>query len=168
MIDDAGVYDVEENAEDTMVDKYLIFRIGTEEYGLEIRYVMDIIGIMKITELPDTPEFVKGVINLRGKVIPVIDIRIRFNMEMRKYDERTCIINVNIMDNTVGLIVDSVSEVMDIASEDVEPAPSVNKGSSSRFISGLGKSGDEVKILLDIDKLLHEEELEKLQDAVTE
>ena len=110
------------------------------------------------------PDFVKGVINVRGQVIPVIDVRLRFGMEERNYDERTCIINTRIHDSTVGLIVDGVSEVMEISDETIEPSPSVNSGAGSRFISGLGKVGEEVKILLDIQTLLFEEELEQITE----
>ncbi len=152
--------------EDSLMGKYLTFNIGQEEYGIEIRYVTEIIGIQSITDLPDVPEFVKGVINLRGKVVPVIDVRLRFSMEERDYDERTCIVVVNIKEKPVGLIVDSVSEVLDIAEKNIEPPPSVQKGSGSRFIQGLGKVDEAVKILLNVRKLLFEEEFEQLDNAV--
>ena len=152
--------------EDTQEGKYLTFRIGREEYGIEIRYVTEIIGIQKITDLPDTPEFVKGVINLRGKVIPVIDVRIRFELSEREYDERTCIIVVNINSTSVGLIVDSVSEVLDIAADDIENPPKVNKGGGSRYIQGLGKVGESVKIILNIHRLLFEEEMDQIMDSL--
>jgi purine-binding chemotaxis protein CheW len=151
--------------EDTMEGKFLIFSIGEEEYGIAIRYVNEIIGIQSVTELPDTPEFIKGVINLRGKVIPVIDVRLRFEIEERAYDDRTCIIVVSISDNIVGLIVDSVAEVHDIADNEIEAPPKISKSAGSRYIMGLGKVGEEVKILLNINKLLFEEELEILTDV---
>ncbi len=157
----------EEN-EDTLENKFLTFSIGSEEYGIEIRYVTEIIGIQKITVLPDMPSYVRGVINLRGKVIPVIDVRARFGIEERDYDERTSIIVVHLNDMSVGLIVDTVSEVMDIPQSDVEPPPRVSRGAGSRYIHGMGKVGEEVKILLDISKLLFDEELEELQQMVTE
>jgi len=155
-----------EEQEDTQEGKYLTFRIGKEEYGIEIRYVTEIIGIQKVTDLPDTPEFVKGVINLRGKVIPVIDVRIRFEMPHRDYDERTCIVVVNINGTSVGLIVDSVSEVLDIPANDIEAPPKVNKGGGSRYIQGLGKVGESVKIILNIHRLLFEEELEQIIESL--
>jgi purine-binding chemotaxis protein CheW len=155
--------DLEEGMEDTLEDKYLTFRVGEEEYGIEIRYVTEIIGIQSITELPDMPEYVKGVINLRGKVIPVLDVRLRFGLAEREYDERTSIIVVNIKEMAVGLIVDTVSEVMDIPKSDVEPPPRVSKGAGNRYIQGMGKVDKSVKILLDIQKLLFEGELEDLQ-----
>lgn len=155
-----------EGQEDTQEGKYLTFSIGDEEYGVEIRYVTEIIGIQKVTDLPDTPEYVKGVINLRGKVIPVIDVRLRFGIDERDYDERTCIIVVNLGGTTVGLIVDSVSEVIDIPEEDVAAPPKVNKGAGSRYIQGLGKVDEEVKILLNMERLLFDDELEQIVDQI--
>ncbi len=143
-----------EEEEDTQEDKYLTFVISKEEYGIEIRYVTEIIGIQNITEVPNMPLYVKGVINLRGKVIPVIDVRLRFGVVERAYDDRTCIIVINIDDQSVGLIVDRVSEVLDIPKSEVEPPPKVRKGESSRFIQGMGKVGDKVKIILNAYQLL--------------
>ena len=157
---------LEEESEDTMEGKFLIFRIKDEEYGIAIRNVMEINGIQNITELPDTPHYVKGVINLRGKVIPVIDVRLRFGMEARDYDERTCIIVVSIREMQVGLVVDSVSEVLDIPDDKVEPPPKSQKGAGSRYILGLGKVEESVKILLNIQKLLFDEELEQITEAM--
>ena len=150
-----------QESQDIQEGKYLTFALGKEEYGIEIRNVTEIIGIQNVTDLPDMPDFVKGVINLRGKVIPVIDVRLRFGLEERSYDERTCIIVVNIREASVGLIVDSVSEVVDIPPGKIEPPPQVRKGKSSRFVAGLGHIDDEVKILLDIQNLLFEEEIEQ-------
>jgi purine-binding chemotaxis protein CheW len=148
-----------------MEGKYLVFSLAEEDYGLSIRDITEIIGVQRITDLPDTPHYVKGVINLRGKVIPVIDVRIRFGIEPEEYTERTCIIVVNIRGNAVGLIVDSVAEVIDIPASQVEEPPKLNRGTGSRFINGLGKVGESVKILLDTQKLLYEEELEQLVEA---
>jgi len=156
-----------EEVEDTQEDKYLTFSLGNEEYGIEIRNVTEIIGIQKITDLPNTPDFVKGVINLRGKVIPLIDIRLRFQLKERAYDERTCIIVINISNTSIGLIVDTVSEVIDIPAENVEPPPKINQGAGSRFIKGLGKVGENVKILLDIHKLLFDKELEQISESLS-
>lgn len=149
--------------EDTLEGKFLTFSIGSEEYGIPIRYVIEIIGIQDITELPQSPIYVKGVINLRGKVIPVIDVRLRFAMNEREYDERTCIVVVSIEETVVGLIVDQVSEVMEIPDSEIEPPPSMNRDESSRYIEGLGKTENKVKILLNVQKLLFREELEKLE-----
>nr|MBF0223711.1 purine-binding chemotaxis protein CheW [Desulfobulbaceae bacterium] len=162
MLDD----DLYDDDEDTLKDKYLTFHLAGEDYGIEIAFVTEIIGIQKITEVPDMPRFIRGVINLRGKVIPVMDVRLRFNLEERAYDERTCIVVVDINSTAVGLVVDEVSEVADIPENDVEPPPNTGKGKSSRYLKGMGKMGDSVKILLDIEKLLHEDELELLEKEV--
>ena len=154
--------------EDTQKDRFLSFHLGKEEYGLEIRYVTEIIGMQKITALPDLADYVKGVINLRGKVIPVIDVRLRFGFNEIDYTERTCIIVTNIRSVTVGLIVDAVNEVLDIPESQIDPPPKVKKGDSSRFIQGLGKVGDSVKIILDVNKFLFEEELEKITQKAEE
>lgn len=143
-----------EEDEDTQVDKFLTFILCQEEYGIEIRHVTEIIGIQNIAEVPDMPHYIKGVINLRGKVIPVMDVRQRFGLQERDYDDRTCIIVINIDEQSVGLIVDRVSEVLDIPEAQIEPSPKVKNGESSRFIQGMGKVGDRVKILLDAHQLL--------------
>ena len=148
---------LDEDNEDTQKDKFLTFRVGEEDYGIEIRHVTEIIGIQKITAVPDMPEFVKGVINLRGKVIPVLDMRRRFVLEDRDYDERTCIVVVNVAESAVGLVVDTVNEVADIPEEQIEPAPDINKAGNNVMIQGLGKVGEEVKILLDVNRLLYEQ-----------
>jgi purine-binding chemotaxis protein CheW len=158
----------EEIVEDAQEGRHLTFIIGKEEYGIEIKHVTEIIGIQKITDLPNLPSFIKGVINLRGKVIPVLDVRLRFNFEEREYDDRTCIIVVNINDTSVGLIVDQVSEVMDIPAENVELPPKISIATSNRYIQAFGKIGEEVKILLDTQKLLFDEELEQLVNSVAE
>ncbi len=152
--------------EDTQEGKYLTFGLGKEEYGIDIRHVTEIIGIQNITDLPDMPNYVKGIINLRGKVIPVIDVRLRFGMPERDYDERTCIVVVTIRNMPVGLIVDSVAEVLDIPAEQIEPPPQVRKGEGSRYVQGLGHVGDTVKILLDIGDLLYDEELEQIGEGI--
>ena len=143
--------------EDTQEGKFLTFILEKEVYGLEIRYVTEIIGIQKITPVPDMPDYVKGVINLRGKVIPVMDVRLRFSMSVRDYDERTCIIVINAKDTIVGLIVDTVNEVLEIPANQIETTNSFRKGTGNQFMKGMGKVGDEVKILLDAEALLFEE-----------
>lgn len=140
--------------EDTQKDKYLIFHLAGEDYGVDIAYVTEIIGIQKITEVPDMPRFVKGVINLRGQVIPVMDVRERFGFALKEYNERTCIIVVDMKDMAVGLVVDQVQEVLDIPEENIEPPPSTGKNDRSAYVSGMGKIGDDVKILLDCKYLL--------------
>jgi len=150
---------------DSQEGKYLTFSVGNEEYALEIRYVTEIVGMQKITDLPDMPEYVKGVINLRGKIIPVIDVRLRFGLEERNYDDRTCIVVTRIIDSAVGLIVDLVNEVMNIPVEQISPPPKVRKDIQNRFIQGLGKVDADVKIILNVDKLLFEDELKKITES---
>lgn len=167
MSENQNVFDPDDDLyddEDTQKDKYLTFRIGSEDYGIAIANVTEIIGIQSITEIPEMPDYIKGVINLRGKVIPVMDVRIRFKLKPRDYDERTCIIVVEIDGTSVGLVVDRVNEVADIPEDQVEPPPkSKRKGGS--YIQGIGKIGKEVKILLDINKILYEDELETISEA---
>ncbi len=165
--DALDIIDADTIVEDTQHGKYLTFKLGNEEYGIGIRDVTEIIGIQKITELPDTPPFVKGVMNLRGRVIPVLDVRLRFHLEGTEYNDRTCTVVVNIKNNSVGLIVDTVSEVIDIPDDCVEEAPKVKNSPSARYIQGLGKVGDKVKILLDTQKLLFENEVDQLSESLS-
>ena len=151
------------NDEDSIENMYLTFELGKEVYGIGIGYVTEIVGIQNITEVPDMPKFVKGVVNLRGQVIPVLDVRIRFNMPEREYDERTCIVVVNINNVQLGLVVDTVNEVMTIDDSQISPPPKIASANSSRYIKGMGKIADNVKILLNVEKLLFEEELDTLQ-----
>lgn len=148
--------------EDSQRDKYLTFLVDTEEYGIAIRYVTEIIGLQKITDIPDLPPVIKGVINLRGRIIPVMDMRSRFRLPAREYDSRTCVVVVNLDSRTIGLIVDRVSEVQVIPAEQVEPPPRSGKG-GCRYIQGIGKIDDQVKILLEVTTLLDEEELQELK-----
>ncbi len=155
----------DEDDEDTQKDKFLTFKIGDEEYAVEISCVIEVIGMQKITHVPDMPLFVKGVINLRGQVIPITDIRMRFGMETREYDDRTCIVVVNVSDTFVGIVVDTVSDVLDMPEETVSQPPKINQKPGSRYIQGLGKVGDDVKIILDVQKLLYEEKFDQLADG---
>lgn len=148
--------DEEDELEDTQEGKYLTFLLVGEEYGVSIRYVIEIIGIQKVTEVPDVPLYIKGVINLRGKVIPVMDIRLRFGVPPREYDDRTCIIVMQVQDQQMGLIVDRVSEVLDIPAQDIEPMPGLRKGRENRYIQGMGKVAEQVKLLLDVEKILED------------
>ncbi|NLP14652.1 MAG: purine-binding chemotaxis protein CheW [Clostridium sp.] len=148
--------------EDTQKDKYLTFIIGKEVYGIEIKFVTEIIGIQQITEVPELPNYIKGIINLRGKIIPVMDIRLRFKKEAREYNDRTCIVVVEINDVFVGLIVDSVAEVVGISENDIVPPPDTSIGFNNRYIKGIGKIGEDVKLLIDCNMLLNDEECENL------
>jgi len=138
--------------------KYLTFRLAAEEYGLEILKVREIIGLMDITKVPRTPNFIRGVINLRGKVIPVLELRSKFKMDAVKDTEETCIIVVDVACETgsmlMGILVDAVSEVLDIQENEIEEAPAFGVGVDTSFILGIGKVKNSVKILLDIDKVL--------------
>ncbi len=138
--------------------KYLTFALGKEEYGIEILKVREIIGYMSITAVPRMPVFVKGVINLRGQVIPVIDLRCRFDMETKDITDQTCIIVVDISHEgrsfNAGLIVDRVQEVLDIGQENIDDAPQFGTDVNTDFILGIGKAGSSIKILLDIDRVL--------------
>ena len=160
-------YDLDDDLfddEDTQKDKYLTFRIASEDYGIAIANVTEIIGIQSITEIPEMADYIKGVINLRGKVIPVMDVRLRFKLPPREYDERTCIVVVEIDGTSVGLVVDTVNEVADIPEDQVEPAPK-SKRKGGIYIQGIGKIGQEVKILLDINRILYEDELETISEV---
>ena len=140
-------------AENAQKDLFLTFHIGQEDFGIGICDVIEIVGIQKITEVPDMPNYIRGVINLRGKVISVMDVRLRFNMQQRDYDDRTCVIVVIVDDLTVGLLVDRVNEVVEIAENKIENAPPTK--SDDGCIKGLGKIGAEVKILLDVARLVN-------------
>lgn len=160
------VEEIDEFEEDTQKNKYLTFTLGNEAFGIEILFVTEIIGLQQITEVPDLPEYVKGIINLRGKIIPVMDMRSRFKKELREYDERTCIIVVDIGEISIGLIVDRVSEVVDIPEESVSEPPKVNKNSQNKYVKGIGKIGDSVKLILDCEKLLSENEMEEIGENI--
>ena len=150
--------------------KYLTFSLAEEEYGIGILKIKEIIGMMAITTVPQTPKFVKGVINLRGKVIPVIDLRLRFGMEPMDYTERTCIIVVEI-DGTaertvqIGIVVDAVSEVLNITGKDIEDTPTFGTKLDTTYILGMAKMEGGVKILLDIDRVLNGNEISALEKA---
>jgi purine-binding chemotaxis protein CheW len=139
--------------EDTLKGKYLIFSMGSEMYGIEIRFITEILGMQPITSVPEMPGYIKGITNLRGKIIPVMDARMRFGKELREYDDRTCIIVIDTNITTTGLIVDRVLEVVSMSEEDIAPPLDIG-GSGSRFIKGFGKSDGNVKLLIDCTKLL--------------
>ncbi len=144
--------------------KFLTFVLGDEEYGIEILKVREIMGIMEITPVPQTPDYMKGVINLRGNVIPIIDLRLKFAMPEVEHTKETCIIVAEVGTTQVGVIVDSVSEVTDIKGEDIEEAPSFGQGVDTNFIMGLGKTKKKIIILLDIERVLTTEELNMVEE----
>lgn len=149
--------------------KYLTFSLGGEDYGIGILKIKEIIGLMPITRVPRTPEFIKGVINLRGKVIPIMDLRLRFGMEAIAYSDRTCIVVVEILSDAgsvlMGLVVDSVSEVLNIKQEDIEETPNFGTSINTEYIMGMAKADKGVKILLDIDRVMKADELSRLKEA---
>lgn len=150
--------------QDFMEGMYLTFDLANEGYGLEIRHVTEIIGIQEITAVPDLPPYMIGVLNLRGKIIPVIDVRLRFHLPRRDYDERTCIVVVHVNDDTMGLVVDKVSEVIDIPQSEIEPAPATGR-KAKHYIRAMGKIGQQVKLLLDIEALMGDEEAPEMVPA---
>jgi purine-binding chemotaxis protein CheW len=152
-----------EQEEDTQKGKYLTFLIGSETYAIEISYVTEIIGIQPITEVPEVPEYIRGIINLRGKIIPVMDVRLRFKKPFMEYAERTCVIVINVNEISIGLIVDSVAEVISIPDSDIVAPPEVGKG-SSKFIKGIGKTGKDVILIMDCSMLLTEYDIEEIAD----
>ena len=157
---------IEEMEEDTQKDRYLTFSIGKESYGIEIKYVTEIVGLQAITEIPELPEYIKGIINLRGKIIPIMDIRLRFKKEPKEYNDRTCVIVIDVKDMSIGLIVDAVSEVLTILEENIVEPPKMNKGFNNRYIKNIGKVGNDVKLLLDCQLILEQDELEAIDRII--
>ncbi|UJS21419.1 MAG: chemotaxis protein CheW [Candidatus Brocadia sp.] len=147
--------------------KYLTFVLCGEEYGIEILKVREIIGIMNITPVPQTPGYMKGVINLRGKVIPVVDLRLKFGFQEVEHTKETCIIVVEVMNKLTGILVDTVSEVLDVRGQDLEPAPHLGDGINTEIFLGMAKIKNKVKILLDIDKILGTEEINMVESLMS-
>ena len=147
-----------------LAGKYLTFKLGEEVYGIEILKVQEIIGLMRVTPVPRTPHFIRGVINLRGKIIPVVELRLNFGLESIADTEKTCIIVIQVETArakvTMGILVDEVSEVLDVAGDAIEPAPSFGSAVDTRFIKGMGKIGQKVVVLLDIDRVLAADEID--------
>lgn len=152
---------------DAQKGKYVTFQSGNEFFGLKIQYVSEIIVFQEITAIPESEEYVKGLINLRGKIIPVIDVRLRFGQEPFPYNDRTCIIVIHVKDTVVGLIVEKIAEVVEIQEENILPSPSLGHAdrSQNQYVYAIGKVGDKVKLLLDPDKLLNDETLTALEQA---
>jgi purine-binding chemotaxis protein CheW len=145
--------------EGTAKRKVLTFALATESYGIDIAYVTEIIGLQKITPVPEMPAYVRGVINLRGRVIPVMDVRIRFGLPGKDPDPRTCIVVISVEDTDIGLLVDTVQEVLDIPATDIAPPPGL-KGGERSFVEAMAKVHDDVKILLDARALLFHHHLD--------
>jgi purine-binding chemotaxis protein CheW len=156
------------NEENDINDMYLTFGVSGEEYGIGIAYVTEIVGMQRVMEVPDVPRFIKGVINLRGKVIPVMDVRCRFGMEEKPYTERTVIIVLDIDNIPIGLVVDNVSEVLEIPEADIDQPPQFGANrDGSGVIRGLGKQGDKVAILLDIHRMVGDHAVDLHRDLQT-
>lgn len=149
---------------DAQLDKYLTFTVDNEEYGIGIRSVTEIISMQPINTLPEVPGFVKGIVNLRGKIIPVVDMRLRFGKDEAAYTDRTCIVVVETQSLLAGLIVDQVSEVMVIDGDSIVPPPDVQLEGSHRYISGIGKAGENVKLLIDCEKLFNDHETKSIEE----
>lgn len=153
-----------EMEEDTQKGKFLTFSLGNEFYGIDIMYVTEIVGIQPITVVPELPDFIKGIINLRGKIIPVMDARLKFKKSPKDYNDRTCIIVIDVLELSIGIIVDAVAEVLNISDENIVPPPNFNT-SGRKYIKSVGKSNDNVTLILDCEKLLNENELDELKCA---
>jgi purine-binding chemotaxis protein CheW len=149
--------------EDTQHGRYLTFTLDENVYGIPIRFVMEIIGIQAITKVPETPDYIRGIINLRGKIVPLIDVRLKFGKEKIAYDERTCIVVVDVNTVFVGLIVDRVDDVLTIADDQIALPPANRIGFENRYIEGIGKAEDRVQLLLNVEKLLRNDEMDIIE-----
>lgn len=154
----------EQDAQDIM---YMTFKSGNEYFGLKIQYVNEIIPYQAITAVPETEDYIKGLINLRGKIIPVIDISLRFKQEPFEYNDRTCIMVVSVQSTVVGLIIEKIAEVVEIRDENILPPPSIGRLDKvqNNYVYGIGKVGDSVKLLLDPEKLINDEDMSVLEQA---
>ena len=159
---DLGYTEVEEHK-----CKYMTFKSGNEYFGLKIQYVNEIIQIQAITSVPETEDYIKGLINLRGKIIPVIDVRLRFGQEAFTYNDRTCIIVRQYQEMMVGLIVEKIADVVEIKDSDILPPPTISRADQGnrKYIYGIGKIGESVKLLLDPDKLLRDVDLSSVEQS---
>lgn len=149
--------------------QYMTFKSGSESYGIELKYVNEIMGIQPITEIPEVEEYIRGLINLRGKIVPVIDVRIRFKQEPFEYNDRTCIIIVDVKGTVIGLIVETIEDVVTIKDDDIEAPPSLTSANAkNKYVYGFGKVGDKVKLLLNPEKLIRDEDLSALDSVIDE
>lgn len=151
----------DEIEEDTLEDQYLIFSLGERHYGIEIRHITEIVGLQTIAEVPETPSYVVGVMNLRGKIIPLVDARIRLGLEKIPYNDKTCVIIFELEEKIVGLVVDTVKEVLHISKEQMETAPSFQESEKAKFVKYLAKIKEKVKIILDLHTLIQDENVAK-------
>ncbi|GAA0181060.1 chemotaxis protein CheW [Clostridium sediminicola] len=161
-----GVENIEKQLaenQDTQKGKFLTFTLGKEFYGIEIMHVTEIVGIQPVTEVPELPEYIKGIINLRGKIIPIMDVRVKFKKTLLEYNERTCVIVIDTGELSIGLIVDKVSEVLSIPEKDIIPPLNINK-SGKKYIKSIAKTGKNITLILDCEKLIDEEEVDSLSN----
>lgn len=151
-------------------EQYMTFKCSDEIYGISIKYVNEIIGLSQITKVPETQDYLIGLINLRGKIIPVIDVRIRFGKEPLEYNDRTCVIVIDVKSTVIGLVVDAIDEVAAFAENEITPPPSVSDLAmqAKKYVFGIGRVNGEVKLLLDPDKLINDPEPEKDDEAEDE
>ncbi len=157
--------------EDSQKGKFMTFQTGKEFFGISISYVNEIIAMQPITAIPEVEDYIKGLINLRGKIIPVIDVRLRFKMEPKEYTDRTCIIVIEVKSTIIGLIVEKIAEVDDISEDDIVPPPTLGghkDSEKSKYVYGLARTEDSVKLLLDPEKLIRQEVLEALEEIQEE
>ena len=159
------VEQMEQNTEqeDTIRGRFLTFTVDEEMFGVEIRYVTEIINIQPINVLPEVPEYIKGIINLRGKIIPVVDMRIKLKKEAAAYTDRTCIVVIQTNDISAGLIVDQVAEVLTI--EDIEPPPDTKTGVNNHYLSGIGKTDEQIQLLIDCELLFSEDKTQVFEES---
>jgi len=155
---------LEETAADDL-RQFVTFILAEEIFGVKVEQVQEIISYQKFTKLPEQPAYMPGVFNLRGLVVSAIDLRLRFGLEAKEYDRNTAILVINTVGRTVGMVVDAVSEVLTLSVEEIQPPPEMRGGVQKEYIQALGKRGDEMVILLDVDRLLNEEELETVEEV---
>lgn len=153
-------FNTDEDELDLQTDKYLTFLIDNQFYAFSIKDIIEIIEVQKITPVPEFPAYAKGIINLRGRIIPILDVRLRFNKDETTYTERTCIIVVTIKDKEFGFIVDTVDEVIDIDKDNIEGPPMITSEKSTRYITAVAKVDNKIVLILDSNKMLNDEEIE--------
>ncbi len=152
---------------ESVAGEYLTFVLGGEEYGIEILKVQEIRGYDTVTKIANTPSFIKGVVNLRGRIVPIVDLRIKFNLENKQYDEFTVVIILNLRGRVVGIVVDGVSDVLDLPSENIREVPDLVSNIDTQYILGLGSVEERMLILIDIEKLMNSQEMELINAAAT-
>ena len=150
--------------DETLKGRFLTFQVGKEMYGIEIRYVIEIAGLQPVTEMPEMPEHIKGIINLRGKIIPIMDVRLRFKMPAREYDDRTCIIIIDMKGIIIGLIIDSVSDVLTIKEDEIMKKPEMSSKEGCGYVKNIGRINNEVILLIDCEQLLSADEYREINE----